>query len=110
MVIWRCTFNDFTKGGHYLLITGITEDGKVIIHDPNGENWSKPHLKDGFENGFSLRYMNSQGGQFYSFSLDEPVDIPIDQKDNASLVDEILDATGNSGDLPDLKAVTAQND
>ena len=40
----------FTNGGHYIVLTGVTDDGHVMVNDPNGENW--PRLADGFENGF----------------------------------------------------------
>lgn len=43
----------FTEGGHYILLTGITEDGKILVHDPNGKNYKR--LRDGFENGFDRR-------------------------------------------------------
>ena len=39
----------FTNSGHYIVLTGITEDGRVLVNDPNGENWNK---LSGFENGF----------------------------------------------------------
>ena len=42
----------FTKSGHYIVLTGITEDGKVMVNDPNGANWTDPSMIDGFENGF----------------------------------------------------------
>lgn len=40
----------FTSGGHYIVLAGLTEDGKIIVNDPNGHNYNK--LKNGFENGF----------------------------------------------------------
>lgn len=44
----------FTTGGHYILLTGISEDAegntKIHVNDPNMYNWEK--LADGFENGF----------------------------------------------------------
>lgn len=43
----------FTSRGHYILLAGITDDGKVIVHDPNGNNWTEPTLIDGFKNGFN---------------------------------------------------------
>ena len=45
----------FTNGGHYILLVGMTEDGKVMVHDPNGANWnSNTYMMDGFENGFNV--------------------------------------------------------
>lgn len=31
---------DFTTTGHYIVLTGITEDGKILINDPNSKNRS----------------------------------------------------------------------
>lgn len=42
----------FTEGQHFIVLTGLTEDGKVLVNDPSGPNYSKWDLKDGFENGF----------------------------------------------------------
>jgi hypothetical protein len=43
----------FTGGGHYILLTGMTEDGRIWVNDPNGNNYRKDKLKDGFANGFT---------------------------------------------------------
>lgn len=42
----------FTQSQHFIILTGLTPDGKVLVNDsyqPNYEHWA---LKDGFENGF----------------------------------------------------------
>lgn len=57
----------FTSGGHYILLTGISEvenengevEIKIHVNDPNGANWEKGNMVDGFENGFrpeDIRY------------------------------------------------------
>jgi len=52
----------FTDGGHYIVLAGLTEDGKIIVRDPSIYNygkWSADVLKLGFANGFeekSLKY------------------------------------------------------
>lgn len=44
----------FTSGGHFILLAGLTEDGKIIVLDPNGWNYDKnDELKAGFANGFT---------------------------------------------------------
>ena len=40
----------FTNYGHFIVLTGINEDGKYTVNDPNGYNWNR--YADGFENGF----------------------------------------------------------
>jgi hypothetical protein len=42
----------FTETGHYILLYGITEDGKILVRDSNGYNYKSPFLKAKFENGF----------------------------------------------------------
>lgn len=43
----------FTSSGHYIVLAGLTEDGKIIVNDPNGRNYKKVVLSEGFENGFT---------------------------------------------------------
>lgn len=43
----------FTSGGHFIVLAGLTEDGKIIVNDPNKWNYKKQALADGFENGFT---------------------------------------------------------
>lgn len=42
----------FTNGQHFIVLTGLTEDGLILVNDPNENNYSEWNLKDGFENGF----------------------------------------------------------
>lgn len=52
----------FTDGGHYIVLAGLTEDGKILVRDPNLYNysiWNYPVREDGYLNGFeekSLKY------------------------------------------------------
>lgn len=43
----------FTDIGHFIVLKGITEDGKVLVNDPYEPNYKNPRIKYGFENGFS---------------------------------------------------------
>ena len=43
----------FTEGGHFMVVSGKTADGKYIVNDPNIENYLNPSMVDGFTNGFS---------------------------------------------------------
>lgn len=52
----------FTSGGHYILYYGITEEGKVLVKDPNIYNygqWSGKILTEGFANGFEQKYVRT---------------------------------------------------
>jgi hypothetical protein len=42
----------FTTGQHFIVWTGINEEGKIMVHDPNEANYSLWNLKNAFENGF----------------------------------------------------------
>lgn len=57
----------FTTGQHFIVWTGITEDGKVLVHDPNEKNYTAWNLKDGFVNGFreGLVLAGYAGGWIY---------------------------------------------
>lgn len=43
----------FTNSQHFILLTGVTEEGKVLIHDPYKPNYDNWLLRKGFEEGFN---------------------------------------------------------
>lgn len=43
----------FTSGQHFIVLTGLTEDGKILVNDPNRDNYEKWQTKNGLENGFA---------------------------------------------------------
>ena len=50
----------FTEGGHYIVLAGLTEDGKIVVRDPNLYNysiWNYPARADGYANGFDEKYI-----------------------------------------------------
>jgi hypothetical protein len=34
---------DFTKAGHFIVLTGIDDEGKIVVNDPNSPNNSSKH-------------------------------------------------------------------
>lgn len=66
----------FTNFQHFIVLAGMTEDGKIIVNDPNASNYTLWNLKSGFENGFSEGYIckGYSGAWIYDKSLmpDEP--------------------------------------
>lgn len=52
----------FTDGGHYIVLSGLTPDGKILVRDPNLYNysiWNYPIREKGYAEGFeeeSLKY------------------------------------------------------
>lgn len=43
----------FTESQHFIVLTGITEDGKILVHDPYEPNYEFWQLKNAFANGFT---------------------------------------------------------
>ncbi len=43
----------FTQSQHFILLTGVTEDGKITVNDPYGPHYTHWGLKDGLATGFS---------------------------------------------------------
>ena len=44
--------SDFTDTSHFIVVTGINEEGRYTIHDPYEPNYEVWGLKQGFESGF----------------------------------------------------------
>lgn len=43
----------FTRRAHFLIITGINEDGLYMVNDPNRKNYESDKLKDKYVTGFT---------------------------------------------------------
>ncbi len=43
----------FTQGQHFIVLTGLTEDGKILVSDTYKPNYDKWDMKEGFKNGFT---------------------------------------------------------
>lgn len=42
----------FTESQHFIVLTGITPDGNIMVNDSFKYNYNDPDLQDGYENGF----------------------------------------------------------
>lgn len=42
----------FTESQHFIVLKGITEDGRILVNDSYAPNYDKWELEDGFANGF----------------------------------------------------------
>ena len=42
----------FTDSQHFIVLTGMTEDGKILVNDSFAPNYERYELKNGFANGF----------------------------------------------------------
>ena len=59
----------FTRGGHFIVLTGINEDGRIMVNDPNGSNWDKNEtLREGFENGFKESQITNNGHMYWIYA------------------------------------------
>lgn len=50
----------FTTGGHYIVLVGMTEEGRIIVRDPNRYNYNagiNSPLGEGFSYGFEPKYL-----------------------------------------------------
>ncbi len=43
----------FTESQHFIVLTGMTADGKILVNDPNLSNYARWELQKGFTNGFT---------------------------------------------------------
>lgn len=60
----------FTDGGHFILLYGLTEDGKIMVKDPSIYNYSVESsylLKEGFDNGFNHENVKYNCHPFWIF-------------------------------------------
>jgi len=57
----------FTDSQHFIVLKGITEDGKILVNDPYGPNYDTWQLRNGLENGFTREYLihGYAGGWIY---------------------------------------------
>ena len=59
---------DFTDSGHFLVLTGVDEDGKIILNDPNSkirskEAWDINQLMGQIKNLWAYSYQGTEGEQ-----------------------------------------------
>lgn len=52
----------FTKGGHFIVLTGITEEGKITVNDPNDNN-----IKNHKDKKFDITLILREAKNFWSF-------------------------------------------
>ena len=68
--------SEFTQGQHFIVLTGLTEDGKILVNDSYEPNYTKWSLKDGFVNGFTeSQIMQGYQGAWVFDKTEMPTDI-----------------------------------
>lgn len=60
----------FTESQHFIVLTGMTEDGKILVNDPNLTNYARWELQRGFAEGFAENdvLLGYSGGWIYDKS------------------------------------------
>lgn len=60
--------NEFTKGGHFIVLRGLTSDGKILVNDPN-DSPNKSHYLKAYDPSFivSACHWTNGGGIKYGF-------------------------------------------
>lgn len=63
----------FTRSGHFIVLTGINENGKVMVNDPNGDNWNKnSEMKEKFKEGFEFSDIYDNGTVYWIYPEKTP--------------------------------------
>ena len=60
-VIMSCVPGEFTKQGHFIVLTGITSDGYITVNDPNGSHSDKSYKK------YTLNEITNNGKGWWMF-------------------------------------------
>lgn len=62
-IIMSCNPSEFTSGGHFIVLTGLSEDGNyVYVNDPNGKHAAYSYKL------YTAKYLASCGKGWWSFS------------------------------------------
>ena len=63
----------FTNDGHFIVLYGLTEDGKILVRDPNGANYANNvFLNEGFANGFEPDYFSGISANYFIYNAKDP--------------------------------------
>lgn len=69
--------SEFTQGQHFIVLTGLNEEGKILVNDAYEPNYTKWSLKEGFANGFTeAQIMRGYQGAWVFDKSAMPGDIP----------------------------------
>lgn len=60
--------NIFTATGHFIILKGITKDGKILVQDPYRDNYTKnDKMVEGYKNGFTQNQVFNGGGPYWIY-------------------------------------------
>jgi hypothetical protein len=92
----------FAEKKHYIVLRAITEEGKILIHDPLDANYNKAELKEGFETGFEETLISDCAQLGWIF---DPADV---QEDIAWYVESAAELPGDRYDSLELTPTEKQ--
>lgn len=73
----------FTDSGHFIVLVGLTSDGKIIVNDPNGRNYTKNEtMVEGFRNGFTESQVFNAGKAYWIYEKKEVKNVEISSDSN----------------------------
>ena len=61
-VVMSCRPGEFTSAGHFIVLSGLTEDGYVVVNDPNPAHASYSYKK------YTVSYLAGCGKGWWAFS------------------------------------------
>lgn len=68
----------FTTTQHFIVLTGLTEEGRILVNDPYKPNYDKWDLKEGFQKGFTQnQLLLGYSGAWIYDPAQMPVQAPI---------------------------------
>lgn len=81
----------FTNCGHFIVLIGMTEDEKIIVRDPNGNNYKKNQiLQEGFQNGFSKDEIITSAKTYFIYGDKKMMQEEMNLKELMKKMDELL--------------------
>lgn len=66
------TTQEFTKHGHYIVLRGLTDDGKVLVNDPNDNATTKKHYTKAYSAQFIYSECCANGSPKAMFTIYGP--------------------------------------
>lgn len=66
----------FMEGQHFVVFTGITEDGKILVQDPYGPNYTAWNLENALINGFDRGDLTGAYGAAWIYDPEEMPEQP----------------------------------
>ncbi len=67
----------FTQSQHFIVLKGLTDDGRILVNDPLKTNYDKWDLKEGFASGFSRGEILSGYSGGWIFDPEEMPENPV---------------------------------